>query len=364
MDQISSTSSSEDRSWLDRGVASPRLRWLLRLGLFGVLLWACDYGCYSFSYRYFDKINHLGALEKPNPVWLVGSSHVFWGVEPELFRSETGLSLGMLSVPGANNELRGALVREVVERHRASARLIIIEADVFTYSSSRYPEGAWQLLIGYYHRGLFRDYLQRKFSESEPYFQFYRALRSYTLSSDFGYIGMRFWKLIFGDLSVALRQLLQLPPESLADYGAAPPPGGTLPGVGSVEADTPRARDLRIQEWRTLYGDFVGKVELLELVQMDMAAREALRDPQAQVVLLETPNANCFPDRQRELDAVRAITRRIASANPRLHYLRIEPQIFEEDFSLYLDGSHLSPLGRALYTRALIRALQRESLLP
>ncbi len=79
--------------------------------------------------------------------------------------------------------------------------------------------------------------------------------------------------------------------------------------------------------------------------------------------MLETPNANFFPERAAELDRVRAATRALTTTSDRVHYLRLDPAKYEDDFSLYLDASHLGPRGRAQYTEDLIRELQRRGLL-
>lgn len=335
----------------------------MRVALFALALWCVDLGCYQLSYRYFDKINHIGAIEQPQRVWLIGTSHVFWGIEPNMLRVASAGSLGVLSVPGANTELRRALVEETLRRHDQAVRLIIIEADVYAYAPERYPHEAWRSLIGYYHRGVLRDFLAERFAELPYCGWFHRLLRSYTLSNDFAFIGMRYWKLLFGDLARTLHALSGRPPTTLLDYGAAPPPGESLPGVGAVPAALPRDQDPRREEWRRQYAAHVGRIDERAVEQLRQAIATALQNQNVEVVLLETPNANFFPERAAELDRVRAATRALTTTSDRVHYLRLDPAKYEDDFSLYLDASHLGPRGRAQYTEDLIRELQRRGLL-
>ena len=74
------------------------------------------------------------------------------------------------------------------------------------------------------------------------------------------------------------------------------------------------------------------------------------------VILLETPVFNFDSTSNDGFDDVRKLF--VNAQNDKIRYLRLEPEFFESNFSLYFDASHLNINGRIAYTQKLATQLK------
>lgn len=383
MDPVSYTSSSESRlpAWLARlspgRIADPRLRFFVRAAIFFVLLFALDRLGYRLLFANFDRSNRIAEIRETHDIVLVGSSHVLWDFDRDWIEANTPHRVGMLSAPGANIELRRAFAEDHLRLAAAPPRLLVVEADKYVFNKDRYQADAWRPLAGYYPSGILRDYLGAKLRalprRGAPYF----ISHLHCYNSEFHYIGFRLMEKVSGPLAGLgpLRGGLV----SFDASGApifAPPPGAEAPAApqtpatasgGPDAAQTARSLaamrallgdDPRLVGWRESYARYDASVDTALNTELRALVEYMQRYPQTILILLETPNLPLVPEREAEFDRIRALLAEAAAGRSNVRYLRIEPERFERDVTLFLDASHMGPRGRIEYSAAFLEAVR------
>ncbi len=370
MDRVSSTSSSK---------ATPWPRFALRALIFLVSVFLMDALIYFAVYPWFNDLHKLGAIEERSDAVVVGSSHVFWDIDVKFLSQATGREFAMLSVPGGNMEIRRHLVEEYFERHGESPpALIILETDKYSFHAERYPAGAFRPLIGYYHKGILREYLAEKMAARDLYVE--RIFRTCSLNGVSYFIGARIYNRA-GAIGKQIAKVFGVEWESqddtpIFDLGGTPAGGGApvdasgAPGTPADDGeddvgDGPNAEeapatvpgeDPRLQLWREQYAKYSPeKISAGDVAEFGRIIALAQQHPQTTFVLLETPNILLFPERDAGFEEhVRAVFREAADQYENVKYVRLAPEVFESEAELYFDGSHMNFEGRVQYTQALL----------
>ncbi len=386
MDPVSYTSNSESRlsAWFARvspaRIADPGLRFLVRAAIFLILLVAFDRLAYRLLFANFDRSNRIAEIRETQDIVFVGSSHVLWDFDRDWIEANSPYQVGMLSAPGANIELRRAFAEDHLRLAPSASRLLVVEADKYVFNKDRYQADAWRPLVGYYPSGILREFLGAKLrslpQRGAPYF----ISHVHCYNSEFHYIGFRLMEKLSGPLAGLgpLRGGLV----SFDASGApilAPPPGGeapaapqtfATPGTPSGDAADPQtARSLaemrallgddpRLDAWRESYARYDASVDPALYTELRTLVEGMQRYPQTTLVLLETPNLPLAPEREAEFDQIRVQLAELAAGQPNVRYLRIEPERFERDVTLFLDASHMGPRGRIEYSAAFLKAVR------
>lgn len=262
-------------------------------------------------------------------VLVVGSSHILWDLDPAELGAGIGKRVRLLNVPGADLVLRKEMISEFIRVNRNERpALIVLETDKLVFHRGRYPDSAYKSVKGYYHRGWFVDFLDRKIraEESTAEYSAFRVSRAYSLNSFSHFV---FSKLYDKYLSGAFRWSLH-----------ATEPSG----------------DERIESWKKQYQTFLPETdpnlisELHEILKL--TERDGIR-----TILLETPNYYFSSEEDAKFSVVRSKLAEIAE-NHRTTYVRLKPEYFETKPELFFDASHLHPVGKAEYTREFISKLK------
>lgn len=386
MDPVSYTSNSESRlsAWLARvspaRIENPRLRFFVRAAIFLVLLFALDRLGYRLLFANFDRSNRIAQIRETRDIVFAGSSHVLWDFDRDWIEANTPYRVGMLSAPGANIELRRAFAEDHLRLAAAPPRLLVVEADKYVFNKDRYQADAWRPLAGYYPSGILRDYLGAKLRALPQRGVPYLVSHLHCYNSEFHYIGFRLMEKFSGPLAGLgpLRGGLV----SFDASGApilAPPPGAAAPAAPQTPAtsDTPAddgdpaqtagslaemrallGDDPRLVGWRESYARYDASVDPALYTELRALVEGMQRYPQTILILLETPNLPLVPEREAEFDRIRALLAESAAGRANVRYLRIEPERFERDVTLFLDASHMGPRGRIEYSAAFLEAVR------
>ncbi len=320
MDPVSSTSSSKT---------------LRYVSLFFTLLLSVivlDRISYSFFFSQYDKMFSLYKNFKPSNVLIVGSSHILWDLDPVVLAKELKQPVTLLNIPGANLTLRKEIVGEYIRKNgNQKPSLLVLEADKFVFHKGRYPDSAYKSVKGYYHKGLFTDFLDRKVSE-ESFLEYwmFRISHSYSLNSFSHFI---FSKLYDKYLSTIF--------------------------VWRLNANE-RENEERIESWKKQYENLSPQIEG-EIVQELYEILKFTQKNGVKVVLLETPNFFFSEQENSKYDVVRKELSKIAE-NSGAVYLRLDPSVFETRSEFFFDASHLNLLGKAAYTDYFQKELRKKSL--
>ncbi|TGK22999.1 hypothetical protein [Leptospira stimsonii] len=320
MDPVSSTSSSKT---------------LRYVSLFFTLLLSVivlDRISYSFFFSQYDKMFSLYKNFKPSNVLIVGSSHILWDLDPVVLTKELKQPVTLLNIPGANLTLRKEIVGEYMRKNgNQKPSLLVLEADKFVFHKGRYPDSAYKSVKGYYHKGMFTDFLDRKVPE-ESFLEYwmFRISHSYSLNSFSHFI---FSKLYDKYISSIFIWKLNASEEENGE---------------------------KIRNWKNQYEHLSPKIEK-DLVQELYEILKFARDNGAKVVLLETPNYFFSEEENRKYDSVRKELMKIAEDSGSV-YLRLDPGLFETKSEFFFDASHLNLLGKAAYTDSFQKELRKKSL--
>ncbi|RHX92918.1 hypothetical protein [Leptospira stimsonii] len=320
MDPVSSTSSSKTLRYVS----------LLFTLLLSVIV--LDRISYSFFFSQYDKMFSLYKNFKPSNVLIVGSSHILWDLDPVVLAKELKQPVTLLNIPGANLTLRKEIVGEYIRKNgNQKPSLLVLEADKFVFHKGRYPDSAYKSVKGYYHKGLFTDFLDRKVSE-ESFLEYwmFRISHSYSLNSFSHFI---FSKLYDKYLSTIF--------------------------VWRLNANE-RENEERIESWKKQYENLSPQIEG-EIVQELYEILKFTQKNGVKVVLLETPNFFFSEQENSKYDVVRKELSKIAE-NSGAVYLRLDPSVFETRSEFFFDASHLNLLGKAAYTDYFQKELRKKSL--
>jgi hypothetical protein len=249
MEKVSSTSSSNFSR-----------RRLLHLTAFVLLCLGVDRLAYIAAFPQFDRVLRLTTLEKPHEILVVGSSHVLWDLDHKWAAGKSGREIAMVSVPGANMDLRRHLIQDYI-KHQGNAAgpfIIVMEADKYSFDSKRYPAPAPNAMLGYYHRGILREFLWGRLDFGERVLNSLLQVRS--LNPSFVFIGARVHDRageIISNLFGPVRSVFE------GEEPAAPAPqlpewmqsgGASDPGqIEKDQASTRAAEANRLAKWRDQY---------------------------------------------------------------------------------------------------------------
>ncbi|AOP35089.1 hypothetical protein A0128_15320 [Leptospira tipperaryensis] len=320
MDPASSTSSSKILRYAG-----------LFLTLF-VSVFVFDRISYSLFFPQYDKMFSMYKNFKPSNVLIVGSSHILWDLDPAVLTQESGKHVTLLNIPGANLTLRKEIVREYLKKNqKQKPSLLVLETDKFVFHKERYPDSAYKSVKGYYHKGLFVNFLDQKVPEESKFeYWMFRISQAYSLNSFSHFI---FSKLYDKYLSSIF--------------------------VWKLSANE-KENDERIQVWKKQYENLSPKIEA-DLVKELYEILKFSRENGVKVILLETPNYLFSEEEDQKYDAVRKELSRIAEDSNSI-YLRLNPSSFETKSEFFFDASHLNLLGKASYTDAFQKELKKRSL--
>lgn len=276
---------------------------------------------YSLLFNQYDKMFSMAKNFKPADVLIVGSSHILWDLDPAELGAGIDKRVHLLNVPGADLVLRKEMISEFVRVNRNELpALIVLETDKLVFHRGRYSDSAYKSVKGYYHKGWFVDFLDRKIraEESTAEYAVFRGSHAYSLNSFSHFV---FSKLYDKYLSSAFRWSL----------GAIEPP-----------------KDERVEVWKKQYETFTPEAdpalisELHEILKLTKL--HGIR-----TILLETPNYRFSAEADAEFAPIRSRLAEIAKTYSAAH-IRLKPEYFETKPDLFFDASHLNPIGKTEYT--------------
>lgn len=369
MAKVSSTSNSESENARAAATNIPGQwrRRLLHLVAFLLLCVGVDRLVYIAAFPQFDKVMRLTTLEKTHDILIVGSSHVFWDLDHQWVAKQTGLKVGMASIPGANMDLRRHLIRDYL-KHQANADrplVIVMEADKHSFDSKRYPETSINVLLGYYHHGILREFLWQRLDLQDRILN--TLLHVSSLNPQFVFIGARIHDRAGEILSNLFGPLIRLFDNQESDQAAPRLPewmqAGGGPGDEQATQDHSQSQseqaDRRLETWRSQYAEFKVQVDSVPLDAFRDLIAVVESDPRVILVLLDTPNFLLFPAREARFDReVRAILKE-PTKNDRIKFWRFDRTRFELDSKMFADASHLNVPGRIAYTTEFTDRIRR-----
>jgi len=325
MGPLSSTTSSR----IFRTVA-----WLL---LLAALVFAFDIIIFRSAFAQYDKLNHLNDIKKPFRVVVIGSSNILWALDPVAIESKTGMKTAMFAIAGGNIEFRYHTLKEYIDRHREEKPdLILFHADRYVFSKKRYGTEAYLSLQGYYHAGLYRDFLDHHWNGSMDS-RFKKIFKVYSLNSEAYFILSKYMDRIPVNLPLTLLT-------------------GPLMAEPMPLERSPVSPVSRIEQWKKNYEHLTAS----ELIDSEFKgyynlSTDLLKKYGVRSYLLETPMADGIVN-EADFETVRSLLRH--GESNRVRYLRITGERIESDTSLYFDASHLNLEGRQKYTRLLLEHLR------
>lgn len=295
---------------------------------------------YSLVFKIYDKVSQLSNINKYYDIVFIGSSNILWAVDTNMLESATQKKVGMLALAGGNIEFRYHVLKEYLERnkHQLPER-IVIHTDKFVLSKSRYSGESYKSIQGYYHQGLLQEYLSDKWkSEGNKNYFLKRIFKTYTLNSQSFFILSRLMdKLPISNLLGLALFTSVYAEEANKNY----PP-----------KDIDKESALKIEKWASEYKKLENtpkKDKEYEDVFFKMIS--LVNSYNVKVILLETPVFNFDSTSNDGFDEVRKLF--LNAENDKIRYLRLEPEFFESNISLYFDASHLNIDGRIAYTKKL-----------
>lgn len=324
MDPVSSTSNSKILRY-----ASLALVLLASIFLF-------DRVWYALLFGQYDKMFSMAKNFKPANTLIVGSSHILWDLDAEVLAKESGKQVVLLNVPGANLTLRKEIVSEYLKKNRDNLpSLLVLETDKFAFNKERYPDSAYKSVKGYYHKGLFREFLDQKVpQESSLEYWTFRVSHSYSLNSYSHFIFSKLYDKYLSSLFV-----LRL----------------------SAEERTQTLEEMEISKWKKQYEGLSPKLEP-ELIQELYEILKLTRKHGIKTILLETPNYRFSKEDDLRYEVVRDELKKIGEELGAV-YLRLNSEEFETDPNMFFDASHLNLFGKAKYTASFRSELKKRNLL-
>jgi hypothetical protein len=112
-------------------------------------------------------MNHLGKIKEDTSIAIIGSSNVLWDLDIEQINRITGLKVNMFSIAGGTMEFRYYLLKDFLKLHEKNPpTLIVLHTDRFAFNRRRYGDESYKSLQGYYHSGVLKEYLDKKWDNS------------------------------------------------------------------------------------------------------------------------------------------------------------------------------------------------------
>lgn len=296
----------------------------------GVLV--LDRAGYALLFPIFDQRSTLSGMQSRSSGIVVGSSQTRWGIDAGILMQHSGVDFQIFAPPGSNIALRRAMIQDYLERFSSNPpQVIVLEAHPYLFHRRRYPDDAYRTLLGYRPKGLLSDYLKDRFGH-EPVFLASNVFHTLSFNEEFYATG------------AGLVDLALLPAKMLRPEGAPP-----------REPDQKEMQD-RIAGWARFHNSQKLRPMFDFGMQAEFAALMQFLEPKpVRVVLVEIPLYRLEPGFNDQFDAVRK--RMLALKPARFEYVRLDPERFETDPSLFHDASHFGEKGRRLYSEALGRYL-------
>ncbi len=306
-------------------VAGRALVWAAAVIAFALL---CDRIVYSVLFPLYDRRSTLAEMGEPVDSFIVGSSQTRWAVDAAVVAKESGLSFAAFAPPGANVELRAAMVEDYLARFPGRPKVVVFEMHPLSFHPTRYPDDAYKTLLGYTPRGILVPYLAKRYA-GDPVFPAGRVFHSLTLNGEFYFLGAA---------------VVDLPVRMVRPVSEMP-----------AEPDLPL--DVRVAQWRKYYEEIqlTAEVDALK-VEAFRAFLKAAEESRIPVILLDMPTYRLNAQLDQDLDRVRSVMFRDLPSN--VQYVRLEGDAFEKDASFFYDAAHLNQKGRAVFSRDLARFIR------
>lgn len=302
-------------------------------------LWLClllisalafDRILYRALFPLYDRRSTLSGMNDELDGFIIGSSQTRWAVDGGVISQRTKSRFAVFAPPGANLELRSAMLRDYVERfsdHPPS--YIVMEGHPFSFHPTRYPDDAYKTLLGYRPRGILRDYLSQRYGD-DPLFQGTKVFHSLSLNSEFYFLA-----------------------SAVVDL-----PIRTIRPVSELPQDPDLPMETRIAQWRAYYAElkdrgavdprFVSAYEDL----MRVISRTGIP-----IIVLDLPIYRLDPQMEKDLSEGRRILQK--DLPPNVHYVRFEADRVENDPTYFYDASHLNSKGRVWLSEKLAEEITR-----
>ncbi len=297
---------------------------------------------YRVALPFYDKRNRLLKIADPAEIFIIGSSHVLWDIDPTLLSTETGKSVNLISPPGADMELRHAILSDAIRLHKNRLpHYLILETDKYSFDGKRYPEDVYKSLKAYYHQGILRNYLEEKISDPVDLF-FLKVIKVYSMNGDFHIIST---EMIDSLVDIILHRNRENINSSVPDE------------------DPANGEDRRIsweKKWEPVYKkEYTTPGENSRLRNHFLAIVKLCKTNKIELVLLNTPNYRFLTAGLNTTDGPVPYFKELSAQNPHVHYMELNPYLFQNDISLLYDPSHLNKQGQILYTKALSEELRQ-----
>jgi len=315
--------------------------------IFIVCLIIFDNACYKIGYPFFDKMNHLGKIKEDTSIAIIGSSNVLWDLDTEQISRSTALKVNMFSIAGGTMEFRYYLLKDFLKlQEKNPPSIVVLHTDRFAFNRKRYGDEAYKSLQGYYHSGILKEYLDKKWDDSFDS-KLKKISKAYSLNSEAYFILSK----MMDKIPISLASQFVLQSHLYADEIEKNP-------IKQMEIGQIPSKK---QEWREHYGDPEEFLDYDESFQKhyEMCIAIMKEHPPITFILLDTPMIQLFEDKY--FDPIRNILK--ASQSENIKYINIENDRFSNDESLYFDASHLNIIGRSIYTEEFIKNLKQINLL-
>ena len=312
-----------------------------------VCLIVFDNACYKIGYPFFDKMNHLGKIKEDSNIAIIGSSNVLWDLDIEQISRNTGLKVNMFSIAGGTMEFRYYLLKDFLNLHEKNPpSLIVLHTDRFAFNKKRYGDEAYKSLQGYYHSGILKEYLNKKWDNSFDS-KLKKISKAYSLNSEAYFILSK----IMDKIPIKIANQYVLNSSLYADEFVKNP---------SYIMENEQTSSKK-QEWILQYGnpEEFFDLDLSFQNHFEMCIDLMKKYPGITFLLLETPMIKLFDNKY--FEPIRTIYKSSESEN--IKYIYIENERFSNDESIYFDASHLNIIGRSIYTDEFIKNLKQINLL-
>lgn len=299
-----------------------------------VMVFALDSFCYKAGFPLFDKMNHFGKMNQRADILILGSSNILWAIDSEELSGGLQKKVDMFSLAGGTMEFRYYFLKDYLDKHKENPpKLILFHTDRFAFNKKRYGDESYKSLQGYYHSGLFREYLNYKWQGSfDSYMK--KLFKSYSLNSEAYFI----YSKMFDKLPITLALVSPLYSQETNQSG------------------TPQ-EESKIEDWKKLYGDPKEFLDFDEgfVKHFELSVELMKKYPEVQFLLLETPMIEFFDESL--FDPTRNYFRGAEASH--IKYVYINDERFKTDERLYYDASHFNLIGRNFYTSELKKYLEK-----
>ncbi|MDF3819979.1 hypothetical protein P3G55_08725 [Leptospira sp. 96542] len=289
-----------------------------------VTIFGLDHILFENLFPQYDKMYEVKKNFVPAEVLVIGSSHALWDIDPTVLQTKTGKPTTMVSIPGANLELRRQILEEYVRKY-PTLKYLVLETDKYAFDELRYSKDAYLQLLGYYHKNLFQTMLKEKRGNNFD-FKVMLVFKTHSLNSYSHFI-----------LSKLYDKYLPKFVKVLAKEPVPKPANG----------------DERVAEWRKEYNGNVPQMDSGLVSELHNTLTFA-KEKGIQVILLETPTYYFSESENAPFDVIRSKIKTMGN-EAGAKFIRF-PE-FEKTSELFFDASHLLPSSRQSFTERLAKEI-------